>query len=121
VFEKEAQVLIDLLNNFNVCYIVVKTKFTTHHIEKLLASCKDRGTIKWIAETETDAWEHMSVNEEARRSHIDGGDIFPRLYFLPTNFVSEFLMWCKVRNLAIQDISAPIGYQRGEVAVYAND
>lgn len=38
-------------------YIIVKTLFTIHHIEKLLGSVRDRGRWKWIAETDMKAFD----------------------------------------------------------------
>jgi hypothetical protein len=86
-------------------YIVVKTKFTTHHIER--TTYTDRGKIKWIAETDIDAFDAMSCDEEARQSHIDGGDLFPRLYFHKDSFLKEFFTWLKIRGLTITDITTP--------------
>ena len=84
-------------------YIVVETKYTTHHIERMFY--KDRGKIKWIAETNRDAFKAMDEDDaEAHRSHIDGGDLFPRLYFLGTSFLMEFSEWCKARDLFITNI-----------------
>ena len=56
-------------------YIVVKTQFTEHHIER--TNYTDRGKIKWFAETRLEAFDAMKDNEEARRSHVDGADLFP--------------------------------------------
>lgn len=87
-------------------YFVVKTKFTDHHIER--TNYTDRGRWKWIAETNMAAWDAMDKNdEEARRSHIDGGDLFPRLYFNDDCFLKEFNTWLAVRGLDITDIVVP--------------
>lgn len=86
-------------------YIVVKTKFTEHHIER--TTYTDRGKIKWIAETRMEAFDAMRDNEEARTSHIDGGDLFPRLYFHKDSFLKEFFTWLKIRGLTITDITKP--------------
>src|SRR5580698_8832537 len=86
-------------------YIVVKTKFTIHHIER--TNYTDRGKIKWIGETKMEAFDAMRDNEEARKSHIDGGDLFPRLYFHKDSFLKEFFTWLKIRGLIITDITTP--------------
>lgn len=83
-------------------YIVIETEYTIHHIER--TNYQDRGKIKWIGETKSEAFKAMDTCEEARRSHIDGGDLFPRLYFLGTSFLMEFEEWLKARNLNITNI-----------------
>lgn len=100
VFLDAIKKMIDL---YSVTYIVVKTKYTTHHIEKLLASCKDRGTIKWIAETS--GFDDDDV--ESQNSHVDRNDCFPRFYFLKTSFLHEFREWLLIRDLQITDVQAP--------------
>lgn len=87
-------------------YIIVKTLFTIHHIEKLLGSVRDRGRWKWIAETDMKAFDKKDI-PESNRSHIDGGDLFPRLYFNDDCFLKEFFSWLKVRDLKITDITVP--------------
>lgn len=86
-------------------YIVVKTQFTEHHIER--TNYTDRGKIKWFAETRLEAFDAMKDNEEARRSHVDGADLFPRLYFNKDSFLKEFFTWLKIRGLIITDITTP--------------
>jgi len=86
-------------------YIVVKTKFTIHHIER--TNYTDRGKIKWIGETEFHAFKEMDHDEEARLSHIDGCDLFPRLYFHKDSFLKEFFTWLNIRGLTITDITTP--------------
>lgn len=101
-----------LITNTDTRYIVVKTKYTTHHLEKLLGSGNDRGTLKWMAETSINDYEKGLENKdkEVYSSHIDGADLFPRLYFLTTNFCSEFQCWLSTRNLSIIEIKVPIEY-----------
>jgi hypothetical protein len=103
------EVCAHLMKTHTVSYIVIKTKYTTHHLEKLMASQRDRGRWGWIAETNHEAFMEMKSgrNEEARKSHIDGGDLFPRLYFLPASFLNEFREWLDVRGLRITNIEAP--------------
>lgn len=96
----------DILS-LNFRYVVIKTKYTTHHIEK--TTYRDRGRIKWIAETNPDAFDYMNDCKEAQQSHIDGGDLFPRLYFLPTSFQDEFDAWLAARGLKI------VSMEHGEI------
>lgn len=100
-------VLKELLSTFSARYIVIKTKYTTHHIERLMPTCKDRGRWKWIAETDMEAFEEMEKNDEARLSHIDRADLFPRLYFRDDSLINEVWDWLRMRNLTIIDIKAP--------------
>jgi hypothetical protein len=86
-------------------YIVIKTKFTTHHIER--TNYTDRGKIKWFAETNIEACYALDNYEEARMSHVDSGDLFPRLYFHADSFLKEFFTWLKIRGLTITDITTP--------------
>lgn len=101
------EVCAHLMNTHTIFYIVIKTKYTTHHIERLMASCRDRGRWKWIGETNSEAYYESGTNEEARTSHIDGGDLFPRIYFLRDSFINEFREWLNIRNLKITNIEAP--------------
>jgi hypothetical protein len=103
----QIEILRAMMETYSTYYIVIKTKFTTHHLEKLMPTCKDRGKWKWIAETNHEAFEEMGRDGEARLSHVDGGDLFPRLYFLRDSFINEFNEWLKCRNLAVTDIEAP--------------
>lgn len=82
-------------------YIVVETKYTINHIERTLY--KDRGRIKWIADTKYEAYDVMDNDEEAKRSHIDRHDLFPRLYFSAECFLKEFDLWLSARNLDITE------------------
>lgn len=96
-----------MMETYSVRYIVISTKFTKHHLEKLMGSCSDRGKWKWIGETNYEAFEVMDKDEEARKSHIDHGDMFPRFYFLKSSFIAEFNEWLKARGLVVTDITAP--------------
>lgn len=96
-----------MMETYSVRYIVISTKFTKHHLEKVAGTNSDRGKWKWIGETNMEAFEAMKNNDEARRSHIDGGDMFPRFYFLKSSFIAEFNEWLKARNLVVTDIEAP--------------
>ena len=92
----------------NFKYIVIETEYTSHHIER--TGYQDRGRIKWIAETKPGAFRHMDNHvDEACRSYIDSGDLFPRLYFLGQSFLMEFEAWLKARDLTITNI------KKGEV------
>jgi len=100
--------LIELINfPLHIYYIVIDTKYTRLHIERLMGSCSDRGRWKWIAETKTDAYEEHPLSVEASRSHIDGGDMFPRLYFLDDSLCNEIFSWLHKRNLEIIDVRVP--------------
>lgn len=88
-------------------YIVVESKFTKHHIEKLMGSCKDRGRWKWIAETNMEAFDTKVDKEEAQRSHIDGGDLFPRVFFKDESLITELFAWFAARDLQVTDITTP--------------
>jgi hypothetical protein len=105
--EDAKEVLRHILKIHIARYIVVETKYTAHHIELLSGTCKDRGRYKWIAETKVDAWDNVERDDEARRSHVDGGDLFPRVYFFDDSLCNELFMWLKVRNLAVTDITTP--------------
>jgi hypothetical protein len=87
-------------------YIVINTKFTINHIEKLSGSVRDRGRWKWISENNLDYYKSLTI-PEAQRSHIDNGDLFPRLYFNNECLVTEFFSWLSVRELTITDITTP--------------
>ncbi len=100
-------VLKSLMATFSARYIVIKTKYTIHHIERLMPTCKDRGKWKWIAETNTAAFKDMEDYAEARQSLIDNGDLFPRLYFRDDSLMNEISHWMQMRNLIIIDIEAP--------------
>lgn len=101
--------ILALLLNTDVKYFVIKTKYTTNHIEKLMVSCKDRGCIKWIAETNLAAYDNGIIEKdaEAYRSHIDGADLFPRLYFNPQAFCIEFRAWFEIRKLTHEETCLP--------------
>jgi predicted class III extradiol MEMO1 family dioxygenase len=103
--EIQKEILSALLESQQL-YIVVQTEFTEHHIERLSKN-SDRGHIKWIAETRLIAWDKMKNSPEARRSHIDGADMFPRLYFNNDCFITEFFSWLAIRDLTITDIKTP--------------
>ncbi len=96
-----------MMKTYSIHYIVIHTKFTTHHLEKLMPTCKDRGAWKWIGETKHEAFDEMGRGGEAGLSHIDRGDMFPRLYFLTDSFINEFREWLKCRELEITEIEAP--------------
>lgn len=100
------EVCAHLMKTHTVMYIVIKTKYTVHHIERLMASCRGRGRWKWFAETNIDEYERGSRGEAAS-SHIDGADLFPRQYFLQGSFINEFREWLNMRNLKITNIEAP--------------
>jgi hypothetical protein len=105
--EMKIDLLRAMMKTYSIHYIVIHTKFTTHHLEKLMPTCHDRGKWKWIAETKPEAFEEMDNNEESRKSHVDRNDLFPRLYFLGESFINEFREWLKYRNLEITEIEAP--------------
>ncbi len=96
-----------MMNLYSVRYITIDTKFTKHHLEKVAGTNSDRGRWKWIGETKMEAFEEMAKDKEAQKSHIDGGDMFPRFYFLNTSFINEFREWLKARDLKITDMEAP--------------
>ena len=101
------QILKAILSRQVAAYIVVETKYTTHHIERLMPTAKDRGRYKWIAEMKVEAWDDAERSDEARRSHIDAGDLFPRLYFLDDSLCNELFMWLKMRDLEVINITTP--------------
>lgn len=94
---------VDEFTLFTVPYIVIETTWTIHYVER--TTYQDRGRFKWFAQTKPEAFEAMDKGDnEARRSHVDGADLFPRLYFLWQSFEAEFLAWLKARNLHIVSI-----------------
>lgn len=99
--------ILEKLLNSQQRYFVVETLYTEHHLERLAGTVKDRGRWKWIAESKQSSWNDARENEEARRSHVDGGDLFPRLYFNNECLIKELLSWLEVRNLKITDIRTP--------------
>lgn len=105
--EDALEALKHMMGLYSVSYIVIKTKFTVHHLEKLSRSVKDRGRWKWIGETSSLAFSEPLQDEEVYRSNIDGGDLFPRLYFLDSSFINEFREWLNMRNLEITALEAP--------------
>jgi hypothetical protein len=100
------EVCAHLMNTHTIFYIVIKTQYTTHHIERLNASCRDRGRWKWHGEINHDAYERGSRGE-VDRSHIDGADLFPRIYFLRDSLINELREWLDIRGLKITNIEAP--------------
>jgi hypothetical protein len=101
------EVLKKLLTSQAFYYITVETKYTIHHIERLMGSCKDRGRYKWIAEMKVDCWKSMSKDDEAKRCHIDGGDCFPRLFFTADSMCNELFAWLQMRSLEVTTIESP--------------
>ncbi len=104
------EILNSMLDNCHINYIVVETKYTKHHIEKLMLTNKDRGCFKWIAETKFHDYSNITDEEdikEAERSHIDSEDCFPRYMFLANSMFNELFAWLKARNLKIIDIKSP--------------
>jgi hypothetical protein len=102
--------MVEILKNLlqTQIYIVITTKYTIHHIEKLSPSCKDRGKWKWIAEPiQPNQYENQQIDEEARLSHIDQSDLFPRLFFNDFCIMSEILSFLSTRGLNIIDIKCP--------------
>lgn len=102
--------MIDILKDLlkTQFYVVVRTKYTIHHIEKLLASCRDRGRWKWIAESiQPDQYEAQRLDDEARRSHVDATDCFPRFFFNDFALMSELSSWIQIRGLEVIEVSAP--------------
>lgn len=104
----QMDVVLELMRKSLAIYVTIETKFTIHHLEKLMPTVRERGRWKWIAETKVSAFEAMDKNnDEAVRSHIDGADLFPRLYFLDNSFIQEFKAWLNVRQLTITDVKVP--------------
>jgi hypothetical protein len=99
-----------LIGAMDVKYLVVETDYTTNHFEKLLGSCSDRGSFKWIAETNMTAYEENMQDPRAHKAKINGSDLFPRLYFYADCLVKEFRRWCAIRQQDIQKITVPIEY-----------
>lgn len=106
--EINLDVIRTMMRQHSVMYIVIETLYTAHHLERLMPTCRDRGRWKWIGESKTEYWEGLEKNvPEARKSHIDRGDMFPRFYFLDSSFINEFQSWLSVRGLEITDVKAP--------------
>lgn len=107
--EAERDIFRNMLDTYSIRYIVVETKYTRHHIEKLLTSCRDRGSFKWIAENKNEYWEAVEKRKggEVDTSAIDGQDCFPRFLFLPSSMVNELFTWLHVRILKVTDVKAP--------------
>lgn len=103
---KEFLDIFKVLIESSAYWIVIETEYTISYIEKLSRSCKDRGSLKWIAETKKEAYLTKS-NENAMRSHIDFADGFPRYYFLVESFINEFMMWTTIRNIPIISVYVP--------------
>ena len=97
----EGEFIFDLNHLMFVC-IVIETKFTIHYIER--TNYKDRGKIKWFAESKPEYWKCVDTDESARTSHVDGQDFFPRLYFTPEAFMFEFQAWLDARGLDITEV-----------------
>lgn len=96
-----------LVEGFDVYYIIVETDYTINHFEMVLASCRDRGCFKWIAETKKCAYIDGIKDERARLAHIDYSDCFPRFYFYSESLINEFSRWCVIRKQDIQLIKVP--------------
>jgi hypothetical protein len=103
-----------VLRNFllytTIKYMVVDTKYITHHVEKLLPTCRDRGSVKWIAESNMRYWQEVDTVPESRLSHIDGGDMFPRLYFGEENFCDELKRFNKIRGQELLTLTVMVEY-----------
>ncbi len=108
--EKCVQELILLMQFVEILYIVVETDFIQNHIEKVPRSNRDRGTVKWIAETKNAAFESMDDDEDARKCHIDNADCFPRFYYHPESFLNELAAFLSVRNQEIRKILVPLEF-----------
>lgn len=104
---EQKEVFDTLLRSQAIFYIVVETKFTVNHFERLMKTCADRGRWKWIAEMKNDAWEKRKLFREADRSQVDQNDFFPRFYFRDESLSSEFFSWIDARALNIVDIRTP--------------
>ncbi len=81
-----------------VNYMVVESKYITHHIERLKGTCNDRGSVKWIAESNKRYWEDVDAIPDSRLSHIDESDCFPRFYFKTENFIDELEQFNTIRK-----------------------
>lgn len=90
-------------------YIVIETANTLHHIERLSTSVADRGRYKWSAEMKASAYVEVALNlsDEAKRSHIDEADCFPRYFYMEQSLINEVFQFIIVRGLSIINIVAP--------------
>ena len=95
----------NMIESKTFSYIVLETVNTLHHIERLSTSVADRGRYKWSAEMKASAL--LELNDEARRSHIDGADCFPRYFYLEQSLINEVFQFIIVRGLSIINIVAP--------------
>jgi hypothetical protein len=86
-------------------YILIETKYTRHYIEKFMPTCADRGKWKWIAVNYGINYQD-EIDEEGHRSHIDGSDCFPRLFFQDDSMCNELFAWLQMRDLEIINIKA---------------
>lgn len=114
IFDEESakciQELILLMQYKEIVYLIVETDFIQNHIEKVPRSNRDRGTVKWIAETRFEAYEAMKGNKMAQKCHVDGGDCFPRFYFHPESFLNELAAFLSIRDQEIRKITVPLEY-----------
>jgi len=99
-----------LIEAMDINYIVIETDYTVNHFEIVLASCRDRGCFKWIAETKKSAYIDGMKDERARLAHIDYSDCFPRFYFYADSLINEFSRWCAIRKQDIQLIKVPVDF-----------
>lgn len=81
ISQDEFQIIIDFL--WDIC---IETPHANLYIERL-PNYSDRGRYKWIAES-----------KDNRILTIDGGDMFPRLFFLSESLTAEIKAWTAARN-----------------------
>lgn len=97
-----------MLDTYSINYIVVKTKFTEHHIERLSAVDKAYGRFKWTVQVDIpEPIFSMQSETEAIRSTVENKDCFPRLFYHADSVSNELFSWIRARDLTITDIRAP--------------
>jgi hypothetical protein len=89
--------------------IIFETQYTKHFIE--VRSYVDRGKLLWFAESKPELFQlfDSDLNDDdknnARGSHVDSADFFPRIYFLAESLQGEILSWLDCRNLIITSLT----------------
>lgn len=79
--------ILELLNDPDNIGIRIEGENSTHYVERIMPSANDRGNFKWFAESK----DHVQLT-------IDGGDLFPRVFFKATTLVEEMYAWAERRG-----------------------
>src|SRR5580693_7995086 len=95
--------LLETILNSTRSYIVLETKYTIHHVVRLVPSYKNNGKWKWSTETKPIMFNKIKEDDEAIRSYIDHNSGFPRYFFNIECLLKELESWLSERELELQN------------------